>query len=314
MSAMRLVPPGRRGPVTVAMVGAGDTGQVLADAVLASPSAELVAISDRSMAALTHVAPFHPGTRLVRDYSQILEDPAIEAVIVATPAAARFPIALSALAAGKHVLVHGAPAADADQTQQLGDLAQRLGLTVMAGATYGYTAAAEAIGEMIAAGRLGALRFASTSVAVAGADPLDLATAELTLLTGWLGDAPRVVNAAAGAVDDQGRLGAVFVTLEFPGGAIAHVEAARLDTASRRLSTVTGAQATATIDAGGTLRVLHPDGGAVTPPLVQVDPRGSQVREFLAVLVGTRESSDSLDRAGVVAALTDEVGRLLGCC
>ena len=66
---------------------------------------------DRSTAALTRLSPRVPNIPLVSDFSRILEDPTIKAVVIATPVAARYRLATASLAAGKHVLVEHALAA-----------------------------------------------------------------------------------------------------------------------------------------------------------------------------------------------------------
>jgi Oxidoreductase family, NAD-binding Rossmann fold len=131
-------PPTYRGrpPVRIAVVGLGYWGPNLARNVLESPGAELVALCDRSMSSLTRVAPRFPNVPLITDFSEILESPQIEAVVIATPVSSHYRLATASLAAGKHVFVEKPMAASLEEAEGLKDLADRLDLTIMPGHTF----------------------------------------------------------------------------------------------------------------------------------------------------------------------------------
>ena len=67
------------------MVGAGESGRRVAGDVMVTAGAELAALCDRSLPALTRLSPRFPNIALISDFSQILEDPTIEAIVIATP-------------------------------------------------------------------------------------------------------------------------------------------------------------------------------------------------------------------------------------
>ena len=86
----------------LALVGYGYVGRVFhAPLITATPGLRLHSIVSRQ----PDVAGRHPGTRVSTDRAAVLGDPDIDAVVIATPNATHAPIALEALAAGKHVLV-----------------------------------------------------------------------------------------------------------------------------------------------------------------------------------------------------------------
>lgn len=68
-----------------------------------------------------------PGVTVVADLDSALADPALDAVVLATPNHTHAPFALEALAAGKHVLVDKPFALDATQAQQMVDAANAAG-------------------------------------------------------------------------------------------------------------------------------------------------------------------------------------------
>lgn len=100
-------------PMAIGLVGYGAWGRYHARAIAAAPSARLAAIATRGDAA----AADWPEVRIFRDWQTLVANPAIEAVVVAGPNHTHAPVALAALAAGKHVLLEkpmATTAADCD--------------------------------------------------------------------------------------------------------------------------------------------------------------------------------------------------------
>ncbi len=89
--------------LNVALLGYGLTGSVFhAPLVAATPGLALHTVTSRDPA---KVALRHPRARVSADPMQACTDPAIDLVVVATPNDTHAPLALAALAAGKHVVV-----------------------------------------------------------------------------------------------------------------------------------------------------------------------------------------------------------------
>ena len=152
-----------RPPVRIAVVGVGARGVNLAAAVTGCAGAELAAVCDRSMAALTRVAPRLPGVALAGDFSSILEDATIEAVVIATPVASHYRIAMASLAAGKHVLVDRPVAAAYREARELKEFAERLDLRLMPGHAFLYSRPVAHVKSLIDSGGLGDVHFISSS-------------------------------------------------------------------------------------------------------------------------------------------------------
>src|ERR671935_1243549 len=89
----------------VALVGYGYWGPNLARNLHLRLGPGFVACADRDPARLAEVARRYPWVREVPDAAALLEDPAVDAVVVATPARSHAALVQAALAAGKHVLV-----------------------------------------------------------------------------------------------------------------------------------------------------------------------------------------------------------------
>src|SRR6185369_7778611 len=98
-------PPRERGVISVGVIGYGYWGPNLARNFAELEGGELGGVSDVSEDRLALVKRRYPGCKTFTDYRRLLEDPSIDAVVVATPVPTHHPVTMAALAAGKHVLV-----------------------------------------------------------------------------------------------------------------------------------------------------------------------------------------------------------------
>jgi len=107
--AQRLVPEpppvAKRGDaLALGLIGAGGIGKLHITAIDRTAEVRLAAVSDANTALAGQVARRY-GIPAYRDYKELLEDPGIEAVAVATPSHLHASMALAVLDAGKHLLV-----------------------------------------------------------------------------------------------------------------------------------------------------------------------------------------------------------------
>lgn len=141
--------------IRVGIVGYGYWGPNLARAVAEIDAAAVYSIADFSPQALERAGRRHPSAVLVSDWRSTVTDPAIDAVIVATPVSTHFEIALEALKAGKHVLVEKPMADSVLKARLLAEEANRRNRVLMVDHTFIYTGAVRTIRGLIDEGRLG---------------------------------------------------------------------------------------------------------------------------------------------------------------
>jgi predicted dehydrogenase len=89
----------------VGIIGVGDRGTQLAREVLACPGVEIAAFADIYTRRLEDTAALVPGTKTYTDYRALLDTPALDAVIIATPQHLHAEPFIAALDAGKHVYI-----------------------------------------------------------------------------------------------------------------------------------------------------------------------------------------------------------------
>ncbi len=113
--------------LTAAVIGLGYWGPNLARNLSASPRTELRWLCDLDEARLAGMGGRYPSASLSNDYDEVLDDPDLDVVAIATPVSTHYELARRALLADKHVLVEKPLAAGAEQAEELFDLARERG-------------------------------------------------------------------------------------------------------------------------------------------------------------------------------------------
>src|SRR5205807_363825 len=118
-------------------------------------NARLVAVSDLRRDRLEQVGARYPGVATTVDHRDLLRNPAVDAIVVATPVSTHYDLARQALEAGKHVLVEKPLASNVEECERLLQLAEDRGLTLMVDHTFVYTGAVQRIKQLVDEGQLG---------------------------------------------------------------------------------------------------------------------------------------------------------------
>lgn len=145
----------KNGLIGVGVIGYGYWGPNLVRNFMNSDVARVVAVSDLDPAKLTASKRFYPGLETTTDFRNLLKNPAIDAVAIATPVHTHYELALAALQAGKHVFVEKPLAETSEQVLHLIEEADRRKLTLMVDHTFLYTPAVQKIRQLVDEGALG---------------------------------------------------------------------------------------------------------------------------------------------------------------
>jgi UDP-2-acetamido-3-amino-2,3-dideoxy-glucuronate N-acetyltransferase len=211
-------------------------------------------VCDADPAALARVQEAYPGIATYPDYADVLASAQIRAVVLATPAAQHAAGARAALEAGKHVLVEKPLALHAAEAEELKRLAAERGLVLMVGHLLEYHPAFVTLKELVAAGELGQVIYASSHRLGFGKIRQEenalwsLAPHDFSMIVRLLGEMPESVQASGKAAVTPGITDAAVATLSFPGGARAHVFVSWLHPFKERRLVVTGTKGMAVFD------------------------------------------------------------------
>jgi len=213
---------------------------------LSARGAQMVAAADRDADRRSHVADLYPDVRVVDEGQALIDDPAIDALIVATPAPTHHPLARAALLAGKHVLVEKPFVTDAGQAEELIQLARDGERVLMVGHTFLYTAAVNRMRELIVSGEIGDVQYIRSQRVNLGLFQKeinvmwDLAPHDVSILMYMLDRPPTHVSAIGSWHVTKGIEDVVVLTLEFGQALMANIIVSWLDPRKVREMTVVG--------------------------------------------------------------------------
>ncbi|WP_375386217.1 Gfo/Idh/MocA family protein [uncultured Microbacterium sp.] len=217
--------------LNVAVIGAGYWGPNLARNFRSSPDWNLAAICDLDVERAQRVADGVGGVPVTPSLDDVLADPGIDAIAIATPARTHHPIVLKALDAGKHVMVEKPLADERARGVEMVQRARQNGLVLMADHTYCYTPAVLKIRELIADDFLGDILFVdSVRINLGLIQPdvdvfWDLAPHDLSIMDFVLPGGLQAETVSAHGADPlrTGKSCVGYLAMPLAGGAIAHV-------------------------------------------------------------------------------------------
>jgi predicted dehydrogenase len=188
-------------------------------------------LADRRPERLAHAQARHPAVRVTADHHELIGDPAVDAVVIATPVSSHFELALAALRAGKHVLVEKPMTASTDEALQLIDEAARRRLVLMVDHTFVFTPAVQKMRELTQSGELGDIYYYDSVRINLGLFQhdvnvlWDLAVHDLSIMDFVLGRQPVSISATGLAHVPGEPENIAYVTMYFDDRMIAHVHA-----------------------------------------------------------------------------------------
>ncbi len=214
--------------ISVGVIGCGYWGPNLIRNFAESEAAELRWVCDKDARHLSKAARRYPVARASSDYAELLADPRLDAVVIATPVATHYPFARRALEAGKHVLVEKPLTASAREAEELIALAERRGLTLMVDHTFVYTGAVRKIKELVAGGGVGDLLYFDSVRINLGLFQhdvnvvWDLAPHDLSIMDHVVGRMPTELTATGSCHIEPGLENIAYVQLRFDDSLIAN--------------------------------------------------------------------------------------------
>ena len=147
------------GRIRVGIVGAGYiAGFVHIPGLKTCPDVEVAAICDVTREAAEAQAARHGISRVVTDYRPIVEDPAIDAVVICVPNSLHRPVVLAAIEAGKHVLCEKPLGLDVAEAGDMTAALARAGRRGLVAFTYRYAPCVRYARHLVSAGHIGPLR------------------------------------------------------------------------------------------------------------------------------------------------------------
>jgi predicted dehydrogenase len=316
---------------TVALVGYGYWGPNLLRNYMEMPEAWVQWVCDIRPEALARAQSRYPAVPGTTDYRQVLDDPKVEAVLLATPISTHFSLARDALLAGKHVFVEKPMTGSTADALELVNLARTSGLTLMVGHTFVFSPPVHKVKEIIDSGELGDIFFVTSSRVNLGLHQRDvsvvwdLAPHDLSILHYWLGETPNSVAVTGRACINPGVPDVAFVNLRFPSGIVAELQVSWLSPVKLRRTIVVGSKKMLLYDdtesvekvkifdhgvdyrdpaTFGEYQLSYRTGDILSPKIGGSEPLFLEATHFLECLnTGSRPITDGAAGLSVVASL-----------
>ena len=216
------------GPTTIGVIGCGYWGPNLLRNFAENEEARLRWMCDLDAKRLETLARRYPSAQTTTEYRQLLTDPELDAVVIATPVSTHYNFAREALEAGKHVLIEKPFTANIAEAEQLIELAAARKLTLMVDHTFIYTGAVRKIKEIVESGELGELLYFDSVRINLGLFQRDinvvwdLAPHDLAIMDFIIDRQPLSVTATGSCHVERGIENIAYLMLRFPDEFIAH--------------------------------------------------------------------------------------------
>jgi len=300
----------------VALVGAGRWGKNLIRNF--DNLGYLTTICDLDPHQLAALGEIYPETRLTNDFNAVLNDPAIDAVVIATPSHTHKPLCELALKHGKHVYVEKPMATSVEDCQTLLRLADEQDRILMVGHLLMYHPVVTRLKQLIEAGELGEITYIQS-------DRLnfnphrqdknvlwDLAPHDLAMMGYLLSMEPTgIINVTGYRTGNDGLIDIAHLSLAFPNGATGHIHNSWAHPYKQVKLVVCGTQKTAVLDdtlESGKLQLFERTNThnklVETPEYLTIEPLKLECQHFINAVRDNRPpKTDGMNGHAVVHIL-----------
>ncbi|MBI1177270.1 gfo/Idh/MocA family oxidoreductase [bacterium] len=232
--------------LNIGVVGCGYWGPNLIRNFNNLQGCRLKTVCDISESRLRHMKELYPATEGTHRFEDMLEDPELDAIVVATSVRFHYPMARQVLSAGKHCFIEKPMAASAAQCEELNEIANAKGLVIMIGHTFLYSSPVRKIKEIVDSGELGDLCYISSRRLNLGLFQKDinvmwdLAPHDLSIILYVMDEHPLSVNCQGNANITVGIEDIINLSLSFRNGRFATIQNSWLDPRKVREMTIVG--------------------------------------------------------------------------
>jgi len=232
----------------VGVVGCGYWGPNLVRNFRQSADCNLKVLCDASEQRLSHMRRLYPELAMTNQFDDLLNDPELDAVVIATPLRFHYTMAKAALSVGKHVFIEKPIARTEAEAAELVSLAERQGLVLMVGHTFLFSPAVRRMKEIINAGDIGEVQYIAARRLNLGLFQKDinvawdLAPHDISILLHLLDELPQSVSCQGSSHVTRGIEDVTMMHLNFRKNRCAFIHNSWLDPKKVRQMTVVGSQ------------------------------------------------------------------------
>jgi len=328
--------------IRIGIIGCGYWGINYVRIFSELPNSQMVRVCDLSEERLNRVRQRFPLVESCKTIQQLLDDPRIDAVVVATPSSTHYEIAKECLLHDKHVLVEKPFVMEVAEGKELIDLAEERNRVLMVGHTFLYNPGIHKMKECIWDNDFGKIYYLYATRTNFG--PIrtdvnalwDLVPHDLSIFGDLLGVQPIWVTAVGAKLLGNGREDVGFVTLAYPDGVLGHIHVSWAEPYKVREVVVVGSKkrivfndldnhekvrifakgvspSKTDVNSYGEFQFLMRDGDIISPKVEASEPLKNQCAHFLDCaakgVVPLSDGQNGLDVVRVLVAIDESVKR-----
>ena len=234
--------------IRLGIIGYGYWGPNLARNFMELPESSVLHIADLDPARLARAKARWPAAKVSTDWREMLRDPNVDAVAIATPVSTHYELAREVLDSGRHVLIEKPMTATVDEADRLVEQAARLQKVLMVDQTFLYAGAVRKIKEIVDRQELGEIYYFDSVRVNLGLFQKDvnvlwdLAAHDISIMLHLLGLVPTGVSALGAAHFRDGGEDIAYLTALFDGRCIAHFHVNWLAPVKVRMTLIGGSR------------------------------------------------------------------------
>ncbi len=232
--------------IGTAVIGYGYWGVNLTRNVAGAESTNLIGVCDPDESRQALIRQHYPDAARWASLDEVLDDPRVEAVVLATPASTHYALGLRTLESGRHLMVEKPLAERPEDAEHLVDEAESRSLSLMVGHTFLYSAPVHHLKKWIDDAELGQVQYLYSQRLSLGrirrdTDALwNFAPHDISIMNFLLGETPCQVTAKGFSFISPGIDDVCFASLTYPSGIGANLHVSWIDPRKTRLMTVVG--------------------------------------------------------------------------
>jgi predicted dehydrogenase len=234
--------------LNVGVVGCGYWGPNLIRNFEALKEASVTKICDLDESRLDHLKSLYPTVETTTNYENLVKDPDLDAIVVATPVHLHHRFGKKALENGKHTFIEKPMASSVEECVDLNRIATKNNLELFVGHTFLYTAAVRKMKEIIDSGDIGEVYYLSSRRLNLGLFQKDinvawdLAPHDISIMLYLMDAHPVSINCQGNSHITPGIEDVTNMTLNFSNGGLATIHSSWLDPNKIREMTIVGSK------------------------------------------------------------------------
>ena len=235
--------------INIAQIGVGYWGPNLLRNLVANKRCNLSTVVDLSKERRDYVRGLYPAIKVAESVEDVFNNDDIDAVVIATPVATHYDLALRALESGKHIFVEKPMATSVAEVERIGTISLKIRKVAMVGHTFLFNNAVRYVKKMIDSGELGDIRYIYSQRLNLGRIRSDVdvlwnfAPHDVSIIQYWLGNpvplsvVKRGIGYIQAHVDDV-----AFINITYPNNIMANIHVSWLDPHKVRSMVIVGSK------------------------------------------------------------------------